>query len=77
MSEDLEIITGTKTEQYESLLPQVRALLDGGVALRQAQGLELAETAPQSSRHRGMAMLLRRALLPTCRDQNFARPFYL
>ncbi len=29
MSEDLHIITGTKTEQYQSLLPQIRGLLDG------------------------------------------------
>ena len=29
MSEDLNIITGTKQEQYEALLPQVVALLDG------------------------------------------------
>ncbi|HEV8283234.1 MAG TPA: GAF domain-containing protein [Chitinophagaceae bacterium] len=29
MSEDLNIITGTKAEQYESLLPQIRGLLDG------------------------------------------------
>src|SRR5690242_20891203 len=29
MSEDLSIITGTKAEQYESLLPQVRGLLEG------------------------------------------------
>jgi GAF domain-containing protein len=29
MAEDLTIITGNKTEQYESLLPQVQGLLDG------------------------------------------------
>jgi len=29
MSEDLSIITGTKKEQYESLIPQIKALLDG------------------------------------------------
>jgi L-methionine (R)-S-oxide reductase len=29
MSEDLTIIAGSKTEQYESLLPQIRGLLDG------------------------------------------------
>ncbi len=29
MSEDLQIITGSKTEQYESLLPQIKGLLDG------------------------------------------------
>lgn len=29
MSEDLHIITGTKAEQYESLLPQIRGLLEG------------------------------------------------
>ena len=29
MSEDLNIITGTKAEQYESLLPQVIGLLEG------------------------------------------------
>jgi L-methionine (R)-S-oxide reductase len=29
MSEDLEIITGTKTQQYESLLPQIKAVVDG------------------------------------------------
>ena len=29
MSEDLNIITGTKAEQYESLLPQIQGLLEG------------------------------------------------
>jgi GAF domain-containing protein len=29
MAEDLSIITGSKTDQYESLLPQVKGLLDG------------------------------------------------
>lgn len=29
MSEDLTIITGDKTEQYQSLIPQVKGLLDG------------------------------------------------
>jgi L-methionine (R)-S-oxide reductase len=29
MSEDLNIITGTKAEQYESLIPQIKGLLDG------------------------------------------------
>jgi GAF domain-containing protein len=29
MSEDLNIITGTKAEQYESLLPQIKGLLEG------------------------------------------------
>jgi GAF domain-containing protein len=29
MAEDLTIITGTKKEQYEALLPQIKALLDG------------------------------------------------
>jgi len=29
MADDLNIIAGTKTEQYESLLPQVSALLEG------------------------------------------------
>jgi GAF domain-containing protein len=29
MSEDLTIIKGNKTEQYESLIPQVRGLLEG------------------------------------------------
>jgi L-methionine (R)-S-oxide reductase len=29
MAEDLTIITGTKKEQYEVLLPQIKALLDG------------------------------------------------
>lgn len=29
MSEDLSIITGTKEEQYQSLLPQISGLLDG------------------------------------------------
>jgi GAF domain-containing protein len=29
MAEDLTIITGNKTEQYESLLPQVQGLLEG------------------------------------------------
>src|SRR5215471_7971173 len=29
MSEDLQIISGTKSEQYESLIPQIEALIDG------------------------------------------------
>ncbi|GAB4092030.1 GAF domain-containing protein [Flaviaesturariibacter terrae] len=29
MAEDLQISSGTRSEQYESLLPQVKALLDG------------------------------------------------
>jgi len=29
MAEDLSILTGTKQEQYESLIPQITALLDG------------------------------------------------
>jgi len=29
MAEDLQIIKGSKTEQYESLLPQIRGLLEG------------------------------------------------
>ena len=29
MAEDLRIVTGNKAEQYESLLPQVRGLLEG------------------------------------------------
>lgn len=29
MSEDLEIVNGSKTKQYESLLPQVKAVLEG------------------------------------------------
>ena len=29
MSEDMNIITGTKTEQYESLIPQIKGLLEG------------------------------------------------
>ena len=29
MAEDLQITAGTKTEQYESLLPQIKALLEG------------------------------------------------
>ena len=29
MAEDLQIITGNKAEQYESLIPQVKGLLDG------------------------------------------------
>lgn len=29
MAEDLNIITGTKAEQYESLLPQIKGLLEG------------------------------------------------
>ena len=29
MSEDLNIITGTKAEQYESLIPQIKGLLEG------------------------------------------------
>ena len=29
MSEDLHIVTGNKTEQYQSLIPQIKGLLDG------------------------------------------------
>ncbi len=29
MAEDLQIITGNKAEQYQSLLPQIKALLEG------------------------------------------------
>ena len=29
MAEDLQIIIGSKTEQYESLMPQIKALLEG------------------------------------------------
>ena len=29
MAEDLQIITGTRQEQYEALLPQIKGLLDG------------------------------------------------
>ena len=29
MSEDLNIIAGTKAEQYESMIPQIKGLLDG------------------------------------------------
>jgi len=29
MSEDLHVITGTKHEQYESLLPQIKAVVEG------------------------------------------------
>ena len=29
MAEDLHIVTGTKTEQYETLLPQIKGLLQG------------------------------------------------
>ena len=29
MSEDLSIITGTKSEQYESLIPQISGIIDG------------------------------------------------
>lgn len=29
MSEDLQITTGTKADQYQSLLPQIKGLLDG------------------------------------------------
>lgn len=29
MAEDLQIIDGTKAEQYESLMPQIKGLLDG------------------------------------------------
>lgn len=29
MSEDLKIVSGNKTEQYESLIPQIKGLLDG------------------------------------------------
>ena len=33
MSEDLHIITGTKTEAYQSLLPQIKALIKGELDL--------------------------------------------
>ena len=29
MAEDLQIITGNKTEQYQTLLPQIKALIEG------------------------------------------------
>jgi L-methionine (R)-S-oxide reductase len=29
MSEDLNIITGTKSEQYETLIPQIKSLIEG------------------------------------------------
>jgi len=29
MAEDLSIVTGSKTDQYESLVPQIKALLEG------------------------------------------------
>lgn len=29
MAEDLQIVTGTKTERYRSLLPQIKALIEG------------------------------------------------
>ena len=29
MAEDLSIVTGSKTDQYESLIPQIKALLEG------------------------------------------------
>ena len=29
MAEDLQIVTGTKSEQYEALLPQIKGLLEG------------------------------------------------
>lgn len=29
MAEDLHLITGTKSEQYEALIPQMKGLLDG------------------------------------------------
>lgn len=29
MAEDLQIVTGTKTERYRSLLPQIKALVEG------------------------------------------------
>jgi L-methionine (R)-S-oxide reductase len=29
MAEDLHVITGNKTEQYQSLIPQIKALLEG------------------------------------------------
>ena len=29
MAEDLQIITGTKSEQYEALIPQIKGLLEG------------------------------------------------
>lgn len=33
MAEDLEIITGNKAEQYNSLIPQIKALLEGELDL--------------------------------------------
>src|SRR5829696_5609584 len=33
MAEDLQIVTGTKEEQYEALLPQLKGLLDGEMDL--------------------------------------------
>src|ERR1700742_5277179 len=33
MAEDLQIVTGTKTERYRSLLPQIRALIEGEIDL--------------------------------------------
>ncbi len=29
MAEDLQIITGNNAEEYESLIPQIKGLLDG------------------------------------------------
>ena len=29
MAEDLQVINGSKQEQYEALLPQIKGLLDG------------------------------------------------
>ena len=29
MAEDLQVITGTKAEQYEALIPQIKGLLEG------------------------------------------------
>ena len=29
MAEDLNVITGSKEEQYQSLLPQIKALIEG------------------------------------------------
>lgn len=33
MAEDLSIVAGSKTDQYESLIPQIKALLEGEVDL--------------------------------------------
>jgi L-methionine (R)-S-oxide reductase len=29
MAEDLQVLTGTKEEQYQSLIPQIKGLIEG------------------------------------------------